>query len=320
MGASGTVSSFSAVYGANLLKKEAIVSLFGIFVLLGAIVAGDKVIGTIGNGILPAPSMTFTITSIILLSCALSLFFANMLKVPQSTSQSTIFALMGTALYLNNLKADKLFFEIIPTWFILPIICFIISFLFGKLYYAKLKSSKIGFKNIASHPMWRFIAIASSCYVAFSIGSKNVANAAGPIASLFTNQLHLANNQLFYVVLISTLIVAPWFGTGSFIFGSRVIKLTSKEITELGPLGATFISFITATLIILAATTRGIPTSLVQLNTAAILAIGTIKFGFRDSFKKSCIKRIFIIWIVAPIIAFVLAYSFTSLADKFNFI
>ena len=44
MGGSGTAPSFSAAYGANIIRKGLIPGLFGIMVFIGAIVAGkDKV-------------------------------------------------------------------------------------------------------------------------------------------------------------------------------------------------------------------------------------------------------------------------------------
>ncbi len=131
MGGSGTAPSFSAAYGANLIRRDLIPGLFGIFVFAGAIIAGKKVILTVGGDILPSEHVTLTLTVIVLASVSLSLFFANMLRVPQSTSQSTIFALAGPAIYLDVLQTKRLFLEIIPTWFITPILAFSIAFIVG---------------------------------------------------------------------------------------------------------------------------------------------------------------------------------------------
>ena len=110
MGGSGTAPSFSATYGANLIRKDLIPGLFGTFVFFGAIIAGKKVSLTLGKSILPSDVMNLTLTSIILLSVAISLLAANLLKIPQSTSQATITALVGPAIYFDILKTNKLFF------------------------------------------------------------------------------------------------------------------------------------------------------------------------------------------------------------------
>ena len=53
MGGSGTAPSFSAAHGSNVIRKDLIPGLFGIFVFFGAIIAGKKVVSTIGGAGLP---------------------------------------------------------------------------------------------------------------------------------------------------------------------------------------------------------------------------------------------------------------------------
>lgn len=74
-------------------------------------------------------------------------------------------------------------------------------------------------------PVWNGLLIVMSLYVAFSIGANNVANAAGPIASMTANELNISGNENFILIMIlSTLIVAPSFGIGSSIFGHKIVK------------------------------------------------------------------------------------------------
>lgn len=318
MGASGTAPSFSAVYGADLMKKEMIPGLFGFFVFAGVIIAGEKVVLTIGKGILPNEIMTITLTVIIVLSIALSLLLANLMGVPQSTSQSTVFALVGPALYFGNLQTDKLVFEIIPTWFITPVLAFVLALLAGKLIYKPLKTRFKGMiKKISESKTIRYFVIASACYVAFSIGSNNVANAAGPILAMAVNELNMtmSDPNVVLVIIIVSFMISPFFGIGSSMMGYRVIKTTGKEIIKFGPLGATLISVITATLLLLASTTRGIPTSLVQMNTGAILGLGVSKIGWKAIKNDTPLGKIVTIWIVAPLIAMAISTSLTILAD-----
>jgi sulfate permease len=126
MGASGTAPSFAAAYGANIVRRFSIPGLFGICVFAGAILAGKKVSLTMGRDLINPEQMTLVVTTIILLSIALSLFFANLLSVPQSTSQSSVFAIIGAAMYFGKYNFRVLIFEIMPIWFILPIIAFIL--------------------------------------------------------------------------------------------------------------------------------------------------------------------------------------------------
>ena len=319
MGGSGTAPAFSSAYGANLIRKDLIPGLFGAFVLLGAIMAGKEVTLTIGKGILPDSSMTLTLTTIILLSIALSMLFANILRVPQSTSQSTVFALVAVAVYQNNLQTKKLLFEIIPAWFILPIISFFLTLILGKYIYRPLKKKKlINFKQLKVHPALRLGVIFSSCYVAFSIGANNVANASGPIHSLLVNQLNIQDSGTNYLIcmIVSTLIIAPCFALGSSIFGSRILKTTGKEIIEFGPIGALAISLVTGSLLLLASVTRGIPTALAQLNVGAIIGLGAYKVGIKEIMTRTSVKKIFMVWVISPAISFCIALLLAFLMVK----
>ncbi len=321
MGASGTAPSFSAVYGADLLKKEMIPGLFGFFVFAGVIIAGEKVVLTIGKGIMPTEMMSITLTVIVVLSIALSLLIANIAGVPQSTSQSTVFALVGPAIYFNKLQTDKLLFEIIPTWFITPVIAFLLALFIGKLIYNPIKSrfsNKI--KIISDSKAIRYFVIGAACYVAFAIGSNNVANAAGPILAMAANELNMSmtDPNIMLVIIIVSFMIAPFFGIGSSMMGNRVIKTTGKDIVKFGSLGATLISIITATLLLLASTTKGIPTSLVQMNTGAIIGLGVSKVGWKSIKNDTPFGKIVTIWIIAPLIAMAISTGLTIGADYFG--
>ena len=65
MGGSGTAPSFSAAYGANIIRRNLIPGLFGIMVFLGAIIAGKETTTTIGKGLLSPEMMSPLIVSII---------------------------------------------------------------------------------------------------------------------------------------------------------------------------------------------------------------------------------------------------------------
>lgn len=320
MGGSGTAPSFSAAYGARIIKQDYIPFLFGFFVLLGALIAGDKVIATIGGAVLPAEKMGLTVVTIVLLASALSIFIANLLKVPQSTSQSTVFALVGCASPLGVLQSSKLLFEMIPTWLIMPWISFFIAYGLGYLFLkAKKNFTFVDYSKVKGDRLWRYITIACSCYVAFSIGSNNVANSAGPLASLFVNELGATGSGTL-VLMLTIMLVAPWFGIGSALMGRGVTKTIGHEIVQIGALGATLISLITATLLLLASLTRGIPTSLVQMNTFAVIALGMLKNGMRDTLTSLSVVKLFTVWLIAPLIAMAISYLLTIAAINLGFL
>lgn len=324
MGGSGTGPSFSAAYGANVLKKSAIPGLFGIMVFLGALIAGKATARTVGEGLINPDLMNYAQVSIILFSVAISLLVANLFGIPQSTSQSTVLAVIAPGLYFHEFSSTKLFVEVIPTWFILPIIGFILCFLIGKYIYKPLRRRGYTISSrLNEHYLLKGAIIGMSMYVAFSIGANNVANASGPLTTMTLNELgmhHSSGRILTLVMIMATMVVAPSFGIGSSIFGDKILRNTGKELFLFGKVEAVIIAFVSATLLLLASLTKGIPTSLVQLNVGAILGIGVAKLGPRNIFKKTEVRKFFIMWLIAPLIAFFLSWFLTYFADEYGYL
>jgi len=324
MGGSGTGPSFSAAYGANVLRKSLIPGLFGIMVFAGALIAGRGTATTVGKGLIDPEMMTFTMVSIILFAVAISILVANLAGIPQSTSQSTVLAVSAPAIYFGVFDPSKLFLEIIPAWLILPVISFFISLFIGKYIYRPMRRRGLTMpraQNENMKPVWNALLVIMSMYVAFSIGANNVANAAGPIATMTANELDISVDENFTLIMIlATLIIAPCFGIGSSIFGHKIVKNTGKEIVLFGKFEAVIIAFVSASLLLLASVTKGIPTSLVQMNVAAILGIGVAKLGTKNIFRKTEVRRFFVMWLISPAIAFVLTMLLVFAADKLGYL
>lgn len=323
MGGSGTGPSFSAAYGANTIRRFSIPGLFGIFVFIGALVAGKKVSITMGREMLDPDEMTLVVTTIVLLSVSMSLFFANLLSVPQSTSQSAVFSLAGAAIYLKDFNTRKLFLEIIPVWFLLPLIGFLMMLAICALYdYGNRRWPHL--KERLSNPkVSRILILFSACYVAFAIGANNVANASGPLAGMVTHELGIdpADEKSFLVIaILTTLLIAPCFAIGSSLLGFRIVKTTGKGITSFGRNGAIAISFVTASLLLLISVTKGIPTSLVQLNAFAIMALSIHREGWQKTIFHHTLQKFWTVWLLAPIFAFLTSYLLLMLSDKMGWL
>jgi len=322
MGGSGTGPAFSVAYGTNAINKRLIPGLFGIMVFIGAIVAGKETSLTMGKEIIDPSRLDIVVVTIILISVAMALLVANLAGIPQSTSQATVFSVAAPALYFHSLNSEKLLLEILPAWFILPVISFFICFLAGKYIYKPIR--KRGWtisRKVNENPILKMVIVAMSLYVAFSIGANNVANASGPIASMTMNELNIISpNKFVLIMILSTLVVAPSFGIGSSIFGHKIVKNTGKEIVLFGRIEAVIIAFVSATLLVRDSVLKGLPTSLVQLSVAAILGIGVAKLGFKNIFRKTHVNKFFAMWVISPAIAFVLSLTLTFLADKLGYL
>ncbi len=316
MGGSGIGPSFSAAYGSGIIRRATVPGLFGLMVFLGAILGGETTAKTVGSGILNPEFMTYTVVSIILLSVAISLLLANLLGIPQSTSQATVMAVVAPAYYFQELNTVKLYTEIIPTWFVAPLVSFLIAYIIGKYIYKPIRKTGITFsKKVNNHPILNILIILSSMYVAFSIGANNVANAVGPISTMAAIELQIQPEHVVHILILSTLIIAPSFAIGASLFGKKILQNTGKEIVLFGKIEAVLIAVISASLMLFVSLFKGIPTSLVQLNVAAIIGIGVAKLGFKNIFSKTSVNKFFVVWLIAPAIAFGLSYGLMYMAD-----
>jgi sulfate permease len=318
MGGSGTGPSFSISYGANILKFKWIPILFAIMVFAGAYFAGDKTTQTVGKNLLNPDLMTYIVISIVLFSVFIAILIADIAGIPQSTSQATVFSVIAAAIFFNEFDANKFFYEILPTWFIAPLLSFVLCFLLGKYIYKPIRKTGLTIsKKVNDNYVLKAIILIMSLYVAFSIGANNVANALGPLKGLANNELNIsANESLIWLSTIFT--IALFFGMGSLIFGKKILNNTGKEIILFGKFEAIIIAFVSGSILLFISLTNGIPTSLVQLNVAAIIGIGVAKLGFKNIFKKTEVNKFFVMWVVSPIIAFGLCYGLLHLCDYFE--
>lgn len=304
MGGSGIAPSFASTYGANLISRKKAAILFFGFVILGALTLGNRVVTTLSSGLLPKTFFTPQVALIILICAAVSLFAANVLKVPQSTSWVTVFATFGAALYFNSLNAATTL-KMIGLWFVLPLIGFFITLLFFRGIYPPRSANFWFYEKVHS---WKkpiqYLALASSCYVAFAIGANNVANAVGPLAG--------AN---LIAPLLGLILIAPLFGLGGWVIKDRTMKTIGKEIVPLGLITSTIVSFITASLLVVASF-LGFPQSLVQLNALAIMAVGTVKHEHVLAAREEAVQKTFLVWLVAPILAGGLSFSLLVLLGR----
>ncbi|MDO8489474.1 MAG: inorganic phosphate transporter [Candidatus Omnitrophota bacterium] len=305
MGASGIAPSFAAVYGAKLIRKNKAIILFSIFVVLGAIILGRNVSLTLGKNLLPKEFLSFNTVLIIIVSAALSLFLANILKIPQSTSQVTVGAITGAGLYFKHLYFKTLLIKIIPMWIILPLLAYIFTFLLYRIIYPPRHGNLYIYEKLFAHDKKiKITGILVSCYVAFAIGSNNVANAVGP---LFGADI--------VGIMPGLIMVGPLFGIGAILLGEGNMDTAGKEIVPLGVLSSTIVSFVTATLLIFASL-LGIPQSLVQLNLCSIFAISSLKNGHKFTLDSHLAKKTFLVWAVTPLLSVGVSYLLLFVISK----
>ena len=227
---------------------------------------------------------------VILISATVSLFIANLLRVPQSTSLVTVASIVGVGLYYGNIYT-KTFLYLVPFWLLFPVIGYFSTYFLGKLIYPPRRSNFWIYEKLVNHrKRLKLFVIIASCYNAFSVGTNNVANAVGPLvgAGILPETLGF-------------MLIAPIFGLGSLTF-PQSIKAVSRKVVPLGLLTATIVCIVTGTLMI-TASILGVPQSFVMIKLASVFAISGLKNGHKLTFNNPETKKTFLTWIITPIIA-----------------
>ncbi|QLD90324.1 inorganic phosphate transporter [Natronomonas salina] len=284
IGGSSTGVAFGPAVGSRLVRKTTAGALFVGFALLGAWTVGRNVIATMSSSIVPATQFTPAASVAVLFFTGASLFISNLYGVPASTSMTAVGAIVGLGLASDTLN-QALMFVIVSAWIVAPLVCFLIGVVVGRYIYPYLdrymaftkfdlhfiqldRSGTIPrpYVNVNASPQdiaGSLSVVIIACYMAFSAGASNAANAVAPLVgqggSLTVDQ--------------GVLLAVAAFGLGSFTIARRTLETVGDDITELPILASLIVSVVGGTVITILSY-LGIPASLAVSTTSTIIGLG----------------------------------------------
>ncbi|MEW9500330.1 inorganic phosphate transporter [Jeotgalibacillus marinus] len=303
IGASGGAATMGVAYGSGVIKNRRIaLGICGVAIFLGAWFGGGEVVKTIGSGIVPENTFTTAIALIVVASATLSLFLANVLGIPLSTSEVTVGAVVGAGIVYQSVFVGKLL-VIVLFWFITPIVAFLIAVMATAL--LKIKLIKAWVNAPKSAKVLSLLVLIMGLFEAFAAGMNNVANAIGPLVGA---GLLSTNGGIFWGGLFVAI--------GAFLLGKRVLETNGKKITQLRLEEGCVISG-TGAGIVTAASIVGIPVPLAQITTSSIIGVGFVKQG-GAVLKKDIVVQLLTVWIVSPVLSMVLSYTIIQIVIEHN--
>jgi PiT family inorganic phosphate transporter len=148
------------------------------------------------------------------------------------------------------------------------------------------------------------LQILTACYVAFAHGANDVANAIGPLATIFsvviTKSVALRVEVPFWMLLAGGAAV----GGGLIAFGTRVMETIGKNITEMTPIRGFCAQFGAATTILICSR-LGMPVSTTHVLVGSVVGVGLMRgMGTLD---LRILKNIGLSWVVTLPFTVVLA-------------
>ena len=283
IGGSSTGVAFGPAVGSRIVRKATAGALFTVFAFLGAWTVGRNVIDTMSSQIVEASAFTPETSVIVLFFTGLSLLISNTYGVPASTSMTAVGAIVGLGLATGTLDA-ALMFTILSAWIVAPLIAVVIGIVVGRYLYPYL-DAKLAFgrlndplvavdssgaiprptinDNAASRDLGgALLVVAIACYMGFSAGASNAANAVAPLVG---NDTIAASPAILLAVGAISL--------GGFTIARRTLDTVGDDITELPILAALIVSTVGAT-IISVLSWLGIPASLAVSTTSCIIGLG----------------------------------------------
>ena len=284
IGGSSTGVAFGPAVGSRLVRKATAAALFVGFAFLGAWTVGRNVIATMSSSIVPATQFTPVASVGVLFFTGASLLISNLYGVPASTSMTAVGAIVGLGLASDTLN-QALMFVILSAWLVAPLVCFVIGVVVGRYLYPYLdryaaftrfdlhfvqldRSGTIPrpYVNPNASPqdvVGSLSVVAIACYMAFSAGASNAANAVAPLVgeggALTVNQ--------------GILLAVAAFAVGSFTIARRTLETVGDDITELPILASLIVSIVGGTVITILSY-LGIPASLAVSTTSTIIGLG----------------------------------------------
>ncbi|MEO2240597.1 MAG: inorganic phosphate transporter [Euryarchaeota archaeon] len=294
IGADDAGAAMGSAVGAGVLTIRQAVLLIAVFTTAGAVLEGHKVVKTLGKGVVQA-HLDPILAGATVLVAAVWCHVAVMLGVPISTTQATVGAIAGTGYALGfPVNWDKLS-EIAVSWLVAPTIAAAPAYAISRWLRRELRSRRRSLGELER--MMRLFLMASGCYVAYSIGANNAANAVAPL--VMSGVLDVRTASVIGGIMISL---------GALTAGSRVIETVGRKITKLDPVTA-FSAQLSAALVTHGASELGLPISINETTSGAVIGVGLSQ----GELNLYTVRKILITWAASPVGAFLMAFALARL-------
>jgi PiT family inorganic phosphate transporter len=329
IGSHDAANSMGTSVGSRILTVRRAVFLLALFVVLGAVLEGHYVMGTLSKGIVhfdnenaaivlaenmnistsatPTPFTIVPIAAVIAtLAASIWILMCTYFGLPASTGHSLVGAITGAGLAIGmfgsaaiatagvSVNASK-FIQILISWVMTPLGAIGFAFLFYHVASRTLKRVK----NISTlNRMYSIMTIATACYMAYTFGANDVSHGVG---------LVLAADPVLNIPLLA-LFGAVAMICGAAMYSSRMIETIGKKITVLAPVTA-FSAQLGAAMTVHLFVWLSMPVSTSHAVVGGVIGAGLVK-GSLVAGRK--LGRIPLVWALTPFVTMAISFAFTA--------
>jgi len=266
IGGSSTGVAFGPAVGSRTVSKFWAAALMTGFALLGGATVGTRVVETMGGRIVPSEQFTLAASVGVLFFVGLALLVSNLFGVPASTSMTAVGAIAGLGVATDTIQWAVMG-RIVSWWLVAPVLAFWICAVIGRYLYPHV-TARVTLEDPETEGrttrelIGTVLVVAIGCYMAFSAGASNVANAVAPLVG--SGQLGLYQGVL---------LAGGTIGLGAFTIARRTLDTVGNDLTDLPLTAALIVEVVSATIITLLSA-AGIPASLAVSATMCIVGLG----------------------------------------------
>jgi len=323
LGANDAANVFGTAVGARMVSFRTAATICSIFVILGATISGAGAAHTLGRlGAVNALAGSFTVA----LAAALATFWMTRLKIPVSTSQSIVGAIIGWNFYSASVTDGGSLTRIVITWVACPLITGVMAvglFILVRWLVNLAKPHLLRLDHLT-----RVGLLAVGAFGSYSLGANNIANAMGVFVpdspfvdlSLFGVMSINGTQQLFFLGAVA-------IAVGVFTYSDRVMGTVGGGLVKLSPISALVVVLAQSITLFLFASeglenflsSRGLPTiPLVPVSSsqAVIGAIVGISLFKGAGIRYRVLGNISLGWLATPVLAGTIAFFLLFFMDN----
>ncbi|WNY27287.1 inorganic phosphate transporter [Methanolapillus ohkumae] len=303
IGANDLANAMGTSVGSKALTIKQVIIIASFFELTGALLFGGGVTGTIAKGIVPLdPIMAVNpdIVAVGMLGAILAAGFwitlATLYNLPVSTTHSIVGSVLGFGIVcaiLGIITFSEIHWSvmlgIVGSWLLSPLLGGIVAYLI--FYVVRKKFLQNSDKVAGIEKKFILFQVITACFVAFSHGSNDVANAIGPLYAVYEMYGPYSFNLMNALLLLGGLGIVIGLAT----WGYKVIDTVGNKITELTPTRGFSAQFATAA-VVLGHSVIGLPISTTHVLVGAVIGVGLA--GGLSGINLKVLKNIVSSWIV----------------------
>lgn len=315
LGANDAANVFGTAVGTKMIRFRTAAVIGSGFVVLGAIISGAGATETLGKlGSVNAMAGAFTVA----LAAALTVLWMTRLKLPVSTSQAIVGAIIGWNVYAQLPTNYNSLTKIVSTWVLCPVLSALFAVIFFFIF--KYVVSRLPLSIIRLDAYTRLGLILAGAFGSYSLGANNIANVMGvfvPISPFGPSSFMLFDlssaQKLFLLGGIA-------ISVGIITYSYKVMETVGSNIFKLSPVSALVVVLSSSAVLFIFAseglkmwlTARGLPSfplvpvSSSQAVVGAVIGIGIAKGG--RNINYGILGKISIGWVTTPIAAGLSSY------------